>query len=496
MSRKPSAGIDYTDRDYEAFRESMINKLVEKIPEYTDTSQTDAGIVIIEALANGLDILSLYLDIIANDVVLTTTQDRRIACLIAKILGYVPYNQTTSITKQVFVLNSVKDTPVVIPAGTVVKTYSADEDLVTPLTFETMENLVIPAGSLGDEQDESDNYLYTVDVAEGESITDDIVGSSDGSPYQTFKLSYQNALVDTIRVFVQEESAVEEWTKVDSFIDSNIDSNSRIFMVSVDDYDVCSIEFGNGVKGKIPPVVDNGISCDYRVGGGSASNVAANTITMFDDDIEEVESTFNPEGSYVLGHNIEPLEEIKVNAPANFRVRNRCVTLLDYEDILMIENTQFYSIWRAKAVEDNIDALKVNIYLQMRDGYEYSEDLATEVSNYLSERNMIGTSHTINNHTDTLINIEANLKVNNDYVKDEVEDLVEAYITSYFAGTSFTFGDSFIASNLEQEVTTSVDGVDIFRVTSPSVDSYDPIDEKSILKLGTITLTTTGGIEE
>ena len=59
MSRVPTQGIDYTSRDYEAFRELLIVKLQEKMPEYTDTSETDAGIIIIEALANGLDIMSL-----------------------------------------------------------------------------------------------------------------------------------------------------------------------------------------------------------------------------------------------------------------------------------------------------------------------------------------------------------------------------------------------------------------------------------------------------
>lgn len=68
MSRNQTPNIDYTNRDYESFRQMMINKLKELMPEYTDTSETDAGIVIIEALANGLDILSLYQDNLANDL--------------------------------------------------------------------------------------------------------------------------------------------------------------------------------------------------------------------------------------------------------------------------------------------------------------------------------------------------------------------------------------------------------------------------------------------
>ena len=54
--------VDYTNKDYESFRQDMIVRLQQKIPEYTDTSESDFGIVLIELLAHGLDILSYYND--------------------------------------------------------------------------------------------------------------------------------------------------------------------------------------------------------------------------------------------------------------------------------------------------------------------------------------------------------------------------------------------------------------------------------------------------
>ena len=38
MSRTANDNIDYTSKDYRAFKEMMIDKLKEKMPEYTDTS--------------------------------------------------------------------------------------------------------------------------------------------------------------------------------------------------------------------------------------------------------------------------------------------------------------------------------------------------------------------------------------------------------------------------------------------------------------------------
>lgn len=70
--------IDYSTRDYEGFRNDMIEMLKKKIPEYSDFSQSDAGIVLIELLAHGLDILSFYNDVVANEVFLSTARERKV----------------------------------------------------------------------------------------------------------------------------------------------------------------------------------------------------------------------------------------------------------------------------------------------------------------------------------------------------------------------------------------------------------------------------------
>lgn len=246
MSRKPTENIDYTSRDYEGFRDLLIQKLQEKMPEYTDTSETDAGIVILEALANGLDVLSLYLDIIANDTLLPTTQDRKIAVIIARCLGYYPYNQTASEYQQVFVLGEVREEDTIVPRGTIVTTKESS-DLAT-LYFETQEDLVIPSGKLGNEQDSNGKYLYSVKIKHGTSVTQDVIGTSSGAPLQTFSLNYPNVLVDSLELYVNEGQGQVLWTQVDSFIDC--DENSKVYMCVVDEFDVCTVEFGNGLKGK------------------------------------------------------------------------------------------------------------------------------------------------------------------------------------------------------------------------------------------------------
>ena len=70
-------GKDYLTLDYEGFRQMMIDRLKERLPEYTDFSETDMGIVLIELTAHGLDILSYYKDRQSLECFLPTARERK-----------------------------------------------------------------------------------------------------------------------------------------------------------------------------------------------------------------------------------------------------------------------------------------------------------------------------------------------------------------------------------------------------------------------------------
>lgn len=482
MSRKPTANIDYTSRDYEAFRELLIQKLQEKMPEYTDTSETDAGIIILEALANGLDILSLYSDIIANDVILPTTQDRKLAVIIAKCLGYIPYNQTASEYPQVFVLGEKRLEDTIIPKGTVVKTKDSS-DLAT-LYFETVEDFVIPRGALGNEQDENGNYLYTVQVKQGSSVYQDVIGSSTGAPLQSFALHYTNALIDSIELYINEGSGQELWKRVDTFID--YDETSRVYTASVDEFDVCTIEFGNGLRGKIPSVYPNGIVANYRIGGGEVGNVSANIITELDSTVAYVESTFNLEAT-MLGHEKESLESIKENAPASYRTRDRIVALDDYSDLLRIN---FYDFLQLKTLRDAEDKKLAHIFYMMRQGYSMTANLVSKIAEFIAERSMVGTTYDLNPFVEQPVNLDCVMYVDQDYDKDELVANAIAYLegVTFFYG-ELKFGDSIIKSDLESEIKNTFEGILSFRINSPTEDIISPTSPENVLVKGTINIT-------
>ena len=482
MSRKPTVNIDYTSRDYEAYRELLLQKLKEKMPEYTDTSSTDAGIVILEALANGLDILSLYSDIIANDVLLPTTQDRRLALILSKCLGYTPYNQTASEYEQVFVLDGVRDEDTLIPKGTIVKTKESSD--ITTLYYETISDFKIPKGKLGNEQDEDGNYLYTTFIQHGTSVYNDIVGTSTGAPSQSFKLKYSGVLVDSIELYVDEGTGKELWRRVESFLDC--DETSKVYVVSVDEFDVCNIEFGNGLRGKIPSVYSNGISANYRVGGGEVGNVSTNTITEIDSSIPHLESTFNAK-VVVKGHNKESLESIKQNAPAMYRSQDRLVTLDDYTDLLRIN---FYDFLQLKTLRDEVDKKLVHIFYMLREDYIMTNTLVQNVAEFISDRCMIGTTFDLNPYVEQPVNMECTMYVDRDYNKDTLQSNVIKYLESVtFKYGELQFEDSIVKSDLENEIKNMFDGILSFRINSPSEDIISPTSPQNVLFKGTINIT-------
>ena len=99
-------GKDYLTLDYEGFRQMMIDRLKERLPEYTDFSETDMGIVLIELTAHGLDILSYYKDRQSLECFLPTARERKNVIMHCKTyFGYNLAGATPAIFVQIFEKN-------------------------------------------------------------------------------------------------------------------------------------------------------------------------------------------------------------------------------------------------------------------------------------------------------------------------------------------------------------------------------------------------------
>lgn len=132
--------IDYTSRDYASLVNDMLNLIPSYLPEWTDRSPGDFGIVMLELFAYMGDVLNYYSDRIANEAFIATAQQRQSVINLANLLDYTPHSNVSATCTLQFYIQSPSPVPVLVPAHTQVSTILSGNQSVT---FETMMDLWI-----------------------------------------------------------------------------------------------------------------------------------------------------------------------------------------------------------------------------------------------------------------------------------------------------------------------------------------------------------------
>lgn len=483
---KVNTDLDYSTRDYEGFRTDLIKGLQQRIPEYTDTSQTDAGIVILELLAHNLDLLSYYNDKTANEVYLDTAKERSNIIMLAKMLGYVFDDGRPSEFKQVFEIIP-QDTDFIIPRGYIVKT---TESTVEPeVLFETDHELVIPKGCVGNEKDSEGNYLYLANVVQGYTITGEVVGTSNGTPNQTFYLNHFPVIKDSISLNITEGTGLaEEWTRVDNFLKSS--PTDKHFTVTIDASNRGIITFGNGKSGKIPNTHLEGIVATYRVGGGEIGNVSPYSINQAEQKLSGLVQTYNPYSATVLGVDKEEDDVIRLKAKSHFNSTWGAITLNDYKEV-------------AKALIEVLDATSTRgetefdvIVTVLPKGYtKMTEQELTLLKNKLKliyeDKKVLGVDVYIK--FAEIVNINPIIQVNlyPNVLKKDVNYLVECAIDSAFKGDSRQLHQNLHPSEIISELM-QIEGVKYVNCTIPNLP--DEVAYNQVVCIENYTLEIVGGI--
>ena len=87
MVQQPS--IDYLTKDYQSFRQLMLDRLSATLPDWPERHAPDLGIAIVEALAYVADYLSYYQDAVATEAYLGTARRRISIRRHARLLDYI-----------------------------------------------------------------------------------------------------------------------------------------------------------------------------------------------------------------------------------------------------------------------------------------------------------------------------------------------------------------------------------------------------------------------
>lgn len=325
--------VDYTSRDYKALRSFLISNIRERVPGWTADNPSDFGVGLVESMAYGMDILHYYLDRVANEAYLPTAVQKDSILTLSDMFGYVPYKTSCAVVNVSF--SNTTDHPITLKPGTRMQSAVQGDTGDTIIKFfELTQEVIVP---------EASNVSPGVTVGsaqEGRTYREEFIGVSDGYPKQEYMLARRNVLPYTPAITIKMGDATldtgyteTQWNEVVAVDDPDIQPFDEVFQAVYQTDESVTIRFGDGVRGKIPPMHGR-IYASYRVGGGIAGNVPTGAISQIVEPIIPGMSVTNNEVASG-GADAETIDSIRLNASRSFRSKNRAVTTSDFVSVAL-----------------------------------------------------------------------------------------------------------------------------------------------------------------
>lgn len=223
------------------------------------------------------------------------------------------------------------------------------------------------------------------------------------------------------------------------------------------------------------PDPDSTIFILYRVGGGKASNVAKGAINR----IATLNIEMNSEGTNtttkssvrssievtnttpsVSGKDMPSNEELRYMIKYHNAAQNRCVTVKDYEDRILLLPPKYGTPFRVGVMEENN---KIMIYLL---GLDYQGKLDTllpvtlinNIKDWLSEYRMINDYVEIKSGRIINLAFDVDIIMDKNYNKSDVVRMVINKVKDYMDINKHRMGEEIYIGDLEKEIS-KVDGV-------------------------------------
>lgn len=487
--------IDYTNKDYESLRAAMLALAREKLPEWTDQSPNDLGVVFVELLAYMGDILAYYQDRIANESYLDTAVERRSVMNLLRLIGYElrPARPASADLTLIFELPDDKSQwppSVDIPTGA--EFMARPVPPAQPVSFRYVrESLTVNCSELPELEEDPDidlnrlqmkidpNKVYKVFaplpvVQVNAVVAREIVGSSDGSPGQRFALKQQPLLDESLAVHVAEGDAGSDWARCDTLLRSY--SADKHYAVRRDEAGVAWVEFGDDKYGRVPPRGHNNITASYQVGGGARGNAASYTICEGPSIPRATYVVFNPRPA-AGGADPEPVDEAARRAPQLFRSMRRAVTAADYEAY-----ARQFGIAKVRAYSGGWNY--VDLCVAPAGGGYPTDTLKEELRAYFEDKRSLSSIVNVRDPRYVEVFIEGNLEVEPYFYTEQVRRQVEAAVSRLLAFDQVEFGGKLFLSKVYEaiEAVPGVAGVTVVRFARGGPPPQDaPADTPGVL---------------
>lgn len=450
--------IDYVAKDFDSIVDSLIayatinfgpNTTANR--QWTDFNADDFSRTWLELLSYVGDQIFYYLDVQSTQSNLETATIRSVVLNIAKQFGYVVPTSTSSSGLATFSLNTSGTVPVGfrLAAGNGAPFFVAS---ATPAP-----------GSTSLEQ--------ILQVVQGEQKQDTFIAK--GVQNEEIILSFTSlvkdldnsiALLKSPRVLVNSVPYI----LVESFV-SSFPTDLNYKLVTDPDGRII-LQFGDGIFGKKLSPNDD-IVVNYRVGGGTVGNIAADTLTTLVDSATFVTSVTNTE-SFSGGSDEPSTDYLKQLIPAHLRTLERAVALNDYSDIVL---ANFAGVSKASA-ERNLDdsGIDINVYVVPTGtsitSITSNTTLLNSISDFLDERKPVTTVISIRDAyaVDVLFKVE--LFLTPGVSRSDVTDNIQTTLSNFFDlstgdidGAGTKFGQTILLNDL-YAILDTIEGIERFEI--------------------------------
>jgi hypothetical protein len=331
MSEVRGLPIDYTNLGYEALRESMLAIARQTLPEWTDHSENDLGVLLIELFAYASDITLYYQSRIAAQLFPATSDEPESLVQLLRLLGYELRSAPPATVELAVAVDAAQPLPLTVPAGTVFLAQNAAGDRQQ---FESVRDTTITAAGLGPVVEENLRWFLPVTAVEGRTVTAELLGVSDGAPNQLYTLGEGPVISDSVTVTVDGPGGATRWHEVRSLATAT--PAQRCFVTQRAADGRVTLLFGDGTNGAVPPrgsALDQvEVLATYRVGGGPQGNVPPGT--TFTTPVSALRRIVAPAGG-TGGAAAESVTGARDLAPRLYRAQDRAVTADDYVELAL-----------------------------------------------------------------------------------------------------------------------------------------------------------------
>lgn len=458
-ARPPDA--DYRARDYASLLESMRARIPEIMPEWRDfESEADFGNALLQLFAHAGDILSYYQDRALAEAFLATARSRRSLAEHLRLIGYSLATAAPATANLRLLIPADCDETIIISEGDSFGTESEEGESVV---FEYVDPapLRIDARRLPVDPETGKKIFDGVPVEEGERVSDELLGYSDGSPDQRFALlqdsvilkrfRYDGTAPGDVKIWTKHGEIVEAWTRRDTLAFSR--NGARDFVVEIDEDERAEIIFGNQKFGAIP-LRDAEIHVSYRSGGGARGNAGRRSITAIVDAPQlarlGVEVT-NP-GPATGGEDRESPETAALIAPALFRSRDRAVTAADFFALALAHP----GVGKARAAASGINT--ISLYVAPAGGGQLTDALRRQLLAYFEDRRLLTSTVEVEDVDYVRIYVSVTIGVASFYSVNSVRERAIVAVGELLAFEKVDFGQTLFLSKIYQAIE-AIDGV-------------------------------------